>query len=45
MASNGSDVQCSGGQEKCTYALVGQPEEKDHLEDLSVDGRMTLKWT
>jgi hypothetical protein len=25
--------------------LAGQPEEKVHLEDLSVDGRLALKWT
>jgi hypothetical protein len=25
--------------------LVGKPEGKNHLEDLGVDGRITLKWT
>ena len=25
--------------------LVGKTEEKNHLEDLGVDGRMSLKWT
>jgi hypothetical protein len=25
--------------------LVGKPEEKDHLEDQGVDGRMESKWT
>jgi hypothetical protein len=24
--------------------LVGRPEEQNHLEDLNVDGRITLKW-
>jgi hypothetical protein len=24
--------------------LAGRPEGRDHLEDLSVDGRITLKW-
>jgi hypothetical protein len=34
-----------GGQEKCVYALAGQPEERAHLKDLGVEGRMTFKWT
>jgi hypothetical protein len=25
-------------------ALVWKPEERDHLEDPSVDGRITLRW-
>jgi len=25
--------------------LVGNFKERNHLEDLGVDGRMTLKWT
>jgi hypothetical protein len=25
--------------------LVGKPEEKDHLKDQGVDGRMGSKWT
>jgi hypothetical protein len=24
--------------------LLGRPREMDHLKDLSIDGRMTLKW-
>jgi hypothetical protein len=24
--------------------LVGKPEEKDHLEDLDVGGRIILEW-
>jgi len=24
--------------------LAGKPEAKDHLEDLGVDGKMTLNW-
>jgi len=24
--------------------LVGKPEERDHLEDPNVDGRIILKW-
>jgi hypothetical protein len=23
---------------------VGRPDERDHLEDLGVDGRIILKW-
>jgi hypothetical protein len=41
----GRTCSACGGQEKCIYALAGHPEEKAHLEDLGVDGRMTLKWT
>jgi hypothetical protein len=33
-----------GRDEKCIQCLVGKPEEKDHLEDLSIDGRMILEW-
>jgi len=25
-------------------ALVWKPEERDHLEDPSVDGRITIRW-
>jgi hypothetical protein len=27
----------------CTI-LVGKPEEKEHLEDIVVDGRILLQW-
>jgi hypothetical protein len=33
------------GERRSTYrALVGEPEEKEHLEYLGVDGRIILKW-
>ena len=34
-----------GDRRRGTYRiLVGKPEGKNHLEDLGVDERMTLKW-
>jgi len=33
------------GDSKGTYKnLLGRPEGKSHLEDIGVDGRITLKW-
>jgi hypothetical protein len=33
------------GEKSGAYrVLVGSPEEKHHLEDLNVDGKITLKW-
>jgi hypothetical protein len=34
------------GKKRNAYKyLVGYLKERNHLEDLGVDGRMTLKWT
>jgi hypothetical protein len=33
-----------GTDEKCRYMLLREPEGKDHLGDLDVDGRIVLKW-
>jgi hypothetical protein len=33
------------GKRMCAYrVLVGKPEEREQLEDLSIDGRIILKW-
>jgi hypothetical protein len=32
------------GEMKYTQILVEKREERDHLEDLDVDGRLKLKW-
>jgi hypothetical protein len=32
-----------GGEAKCIVVLVEKHEEKKHLEDLGVDGRIILK--
>ena len=33
------------GERRGVYrVLVGKPEGKNHLEDLGVDGRITLRW-
>jgi hypothetical protein len=33
------------GERRVAYrGLVGKPEEKQHLEDTHVDGRIILKW-
>jgi hypothetical protein len=38
------NVACiGGGQERCIQGcLVNKPEEKDHLEDSGIDGRIIL---
>jgi hypothetical protein len=34
-----------GGQERCIQGFCGEDlKERDHLENLGVDGRITLKW-
>jgi hypothetical protein len=33
-----------GRGEKCTQILVGNLNERDHLEDPGLDGRKILKW-
>jgi len=33
-----------GGRSGAYRVLVGRPEEKHHLEDLSIDGKIILKW-
>jgi hypothetical protein len=30
------------GEERCIQGLVGRPRERDHSEDLEVDGRIIL---
>jgi hypothetical protein len=30
--------------EQCIQDLVGRPEEKNHLKDLGLDGRIILRW-
>jgi hypothetical protein len=36
---------CGGGERWGAYTvLVGKPEGKSHLEDLSPEGRIILKW-
>ena len=32
-----------GGQERCIQGLVRDLRERDHLEDIGVDGRIILK--
>jgi hypothetical protein len=32
------------GKGKCIQGLVGKPEEKSHLEDPGVSGRIILRW-
>jgi hypothetical protein len=34
---------CLGKRRIVRRVLVGKPEEREHLEDLSVDGRIILK--
>jgi hypothetical protein len=35
-----------GGQDRCIQGFGrGDPRERDHLEDIDVDGRIILKWT
>jgi hypothetical protein len=36
-------VACLRKNRKPYRALLGKPEEKDHVEDLGVDGRTILK--
>jgi hypothetical protein len=33
-----------GGEEMCIESLVGKPEERNHLKDPGLDGRVILKW-
>jgi len=37
-------IACIGETRSAYRILVGKPEERDHLEDLGVDGRITLEW-
>jgi hypothetical protein len=36
-------MTCLEGKRKCVHDLVGELEEKDYLEDQSID-RITSKW-
>jgi hypothetical protein len=33
-----------GREHSCIKDFVWKPKERDHLEDLGVDGRITSKW-
>ena len=33
-----------GGGERCVQGFGGEPEERDHLGDPGVDGRIILRW-
>jgi hypothetical protein len=37
------NVACMGERRGVYRVLVGKPEEGDHLEDLSIDGRIILR--
>ena len=40
-------VACMGGRRDAYRVLVGRPEgkrERDHMEDLGLDGRVIIKW-
>ena len=37
-------MACVGEKRNAYKYLVGNLKERNHLEDLGVDGRMTLKW-
>jgi hypothetical protein len=40
-------MACMGDRARACRVLVGRPEgkEREHLEDLGIDGRTILKWT
>ena len=33
-------VACMGGDERCTQSVGGKPDERSHLEDLGVNGKI-----
>jgi hypothetical protein len=33
-----------GREEMCIESLVGKPEERNHLKDPGINGRIILKW-
>jgi hypothetical protein len=33
-----------GGEEKCAQVLVGKFRGREHLENVSIDGKIILKW-
>jgi len=33
-----------GNRRRANMVLVGKLRERDHLEDLGIDGRITAKW-
>jgi hypothetical protein len=40
----GRACRTNGEKTNAYRILVGKPEEKDHLEDLDVGGRIILEW-
>jgi len=38
------NIACMGERRGVSRVLVGKPEEGDHLEDRSIDGRIILIW-
>jgi hypothetical protein len=38
----GGTCSTYGGEERCVQALVGRPEERDHLGNPAIDGRIIL---
>jgi hypothetical protein len=37
-------VACLGDRRGAYRVFVGDPMERDHMEDLMIDGRIILKW-
>jgi len=44
MRGRGGYVACTGERRGVYRVLVGKPEERDHLEDPGIDGRIILRW-
>jgi hypothetical protein len=38
------NVSCMMEMRNAYNILVGKPEEKYHLEDIGIDGKITLEW-
>jgi len=39
-----ANIACMRERRGAHTVLVGRPNERDHLEDLRVEGSITLKW-